>query len=119
MTKAVELDWKVPVPKELLEGSVFDRWTEDKDSNDIEHDCMFKVDDCGFFVFWKSEGREGDVLELSQVNDIRQEELPKDEKMRNNLIKKHGDNFSEKVMVIFIYGIISFYKYYSIYKRCK
>ena len=97
MTKAFELDWKVPVPKELLDGSVFDRWTEDKDSSDIEYDCLFKVDDCGFFIFWKSEGREGDVLELSQVNDIRQEELPKDERLKNNLLKKHGDNYSEKV----------------------
>ena len=107
MTKAFELDWKVPVPKELLEGSVFDRWTEDKDSNDIEYDCMFKVDDCGFFVFWKSEGREGDVLELSQVNDIRQEDLPKDERLRNSLIKKHGDKFTEKVRVIFIIKIMN------------
>ena len=97
MTKAFELDWKVPVPKELLDGSVFDRWTEDKDSSDIEYDCLFKVDDCGFFIFWKSEGREGDVLELSQVNDIRQEELPKDERLKSNLLKKHGDNYSEKV----------------------
>ena len=102
MTKAFELDWKVPVPKELLEGSVFDRWTEEKESCDIEYDCLFKVDDCGFFIFWKSDGREGDVLELSQVNDIRQEELPKDERLRNNLLKKHGENYSEKVRTIMI-----------------
>ena len=43
MTKAFELDWKVPVPKELLDGSVFDRWTEDKDSSDIEYDCLFNL----------------------------------------------------------------------------
>ena len=97
MTKAFELDWKVPVPKELLEGSTFDRWTEDKESTDLENDCLFKVDDCGFFIFWKSEGREGDVLELSQVNDIRVEEFPKDERLKNNLIRKHGENFIEKV----------------------
>ena len=98
MTKAFELDWKVPVPKELLEGSVFDRWTEDKDSTDIENDCLFKVDHCGFFIFWKSDGREGDVLELSQVNDIRVDNYPNDERLKNLLIKKHGDNFLEKVL---------------------
>ena len=97
MTKAVTLDWKVPVPKELLEGSTFDRWTEEKDSCDVEYDCLFQVDDCGFFIFWKSAGKEGDVLDLSQVNDIRQEDFPKDEKLRNSLIKKHGDNFLGKV----------------------
>ena len=36
-----------------------------------------RVDEYGFFIYWKSEGREGDVKELSQVNDIRQGELPK------------------------------------------
>ena len=36
-----------------------------------------RVDEYGFFIYWKSEGREGDVKELSQVNDIRGGELPK------------------------------------------
>lgn len=68
MTKAFELDWKVPVPAALEAGATLDRWTEEKDHNpDLELDCLFRVDDCGFFLFWKSEGREGDVLELSQV----------------------------------------------------
>ena len=35
------------------------------------------MDEYGFFIYWKSEGREGDVKELSQVNDIRCGELPK------------------------------------------
>ena len=35
------------------------------------------MDEYGFFIYWKSEGREGDVKELSQVNDIRGGELPK------------------------------------------
>ena len=39
-------------------------------------DCV-RVDEYGFFIYWKSEGREGDVKELSQVNDIRGGELPK------------------------------------------
>ena len=38
---------------------------------------LARVDEYGFFIYWKSEGREGDVKELSQVNDIRQGELPK------------------------------------------
>ena len=51
----------------------------------LAHAGVFTTDDCisrrvdqyGFFIYWKSEGREGDVKELSQVNDIRGGELPK------------------------------------------
>ena len=35
------------------------------------------MDEYGFFIYWKSEGREGDVKELSQFNDIRGGKLPK------------------------------------------
>ena len=35
-----------------------------------------KVDGCGFFIYWKGDGTEGDVLELSQVNDIRSGKCP-------------------------------------------
>ena len=68
MTKAFKLDWHLEVPAGLQEGAKADRWTED---GDFEEDCTVRVDDCGFFIYWKSNGREGDVLELSQVNDIR------------------------------------------------
>ena len=116
MTKYVDFNWKVPVPqvtsisivvwwwklnkltsfcipKELLEGTLADKWIEEKDSADLEYEAFFRffflcfwdpiknylarVDEYGFFIYWKSEGREGDVKELSQVNDIRQGELPK------------------------------------------
>ena len=67
MTKAFKLNWHIPVPTPLQEGALTDRWTEDA----YETDCNVRVDDCGFFIYWKSEKCEGDVLELSQVNDIR------------------------------------------------
>ena len=70
MTKHVDFQWKVPVPEELLKGTVFDRWTEEKDDIDKEDNCMFRVDDCGFYIYWKSDGREGDVLDISQVSII-------------------------------------------------
>ena len=80
------------ISKELLEGTLADKWIEEKDSADLEYEAFFRflmflrseckeensrVDEYGFFIYWKSEGREGDVKELSQVNDIRQGELPK------------------------------------------
>ena len=39
------------------EGGVGDRWVEEKDSFDFEADCTFKIDECGFFISWKSEGK--------------------------------------------------------------
>ncbi|XP_044731341.1 1-phosphatidylinositol 4,5-bisphosphate phosphodiesterase isoform X2 [Chrysoperla carnea] len=90
MTKKFEFDWRIPVPQPLLDGCVFDRWTEEKDNTELEPGCMFKVDEYGFFIYWKSEGREGDVIELCQVSDIRAGGVPKDIKWYNNLQNKHG-----------------------------
>ena len=100
MTKHVDFNWKIPPSQELLDGAIFDRWTEDKDSVESESDCLFKVDDCGFYIFWKSEGKEGDVLDVSQVNDIRPGEHPKDDKLKSSFIRKHGDNYLEKAFII-------------------
>lgn len=42
MTKCVEFDWRVPVPAGLQDGMVADKWVEEKDSADLEHDVLFK-----------------------------------------------------------------------------
>ena len=40
---------------------------------------MFRVDEFGFFLHWQGEGEEGEVLEISQINDIRVgEDAPRD-----------------------------------------
>lgn len=57
MTKKYEFKWVIPVPEELKEGCSFDRWFETKDIQDYEKDCTFKVDEYGFFLYWKSEER--------------------------------------------------------------
>lgn len=57
MTKKFDFDWRIPVPETLLEGGVFDRWTEEKDNTDLEKNALFKVDEYGFFIYWKSEGK--------------------------------------------------------------
>ncbi|CAH0387583.1 unnamed protein product [Bemisia tabaci] len=100
MTKKFEFDWHIPVPEPLLTGCVFDRWTEEKDSSDFEPNCMFKVDEYGFFIFWKSEPKDGDVIELCQVSDIRAGGLPKDQRLLNQLTTKHGDKLEEKSLTI-------------------
>ncbi|KAK3094202.1 hypothetical protein FSP39_025408 [Pinctada imbricata] len=75
MTKVAEFQWQIPVPDYLQKGAVFDRW--DEESATLEPKCTVKVDEYGFFIYWKSEGREGQVLEISQVNDIRLGLAPK------------------------------------------
>uniref|UniRef100_A0A1B6KIL1 1-phosphatidylinositol 4,5-bisphosphate phosphodiesterase n=2 Tax=Graphocephala atropunctata TaxID=36148 RepID=A0A1B6KIL1_9HEMI len=100
MTKKFEFNWHIPVPDQLLQGCVFDRWTEEKDSSEFEPGCMFKVDENGFFIYWKSEGKEGDVIELCQVSDIRAGGLPKDSRLQQQLTNKHGDQLEEKSLTI-------------------
>ncbi|XP_011646737.1 1-phosphatidylinositol 4,5-bisphosphate phosphodiesterase-like isoform X2 [Pogonomyrmex barbatus] len=99
MTKKFEFNWQIEVPEALRIGCVFDRWTEEKDNTEIELNCLFKVDEYGFFIYWQSEGKDGDVLELCQVSDIRAGGIPKDPKLLDKL-SKHGEQLDEKSLTI-------------------
>ncbi|CAH1173795.1 unnamed protein product [Phaedon cochleariae] len=100
MTKKFEFDWHIPVPEPLLTGCIFDRWTEEKDNVELEKKALFKVDEYGFFIYWKSESREGDVIELCQVSDIRAGGLPKDSKLLTMLMNIHGQELEDKSLTI-------------------
>lgn len=100
MTKKFEFNWQISVPEPLLTGCVFDRWTEEKDSSDVEQNCMFKVDEYGFFIYWKGDQRDGDAIELCQVSDVRAGGVPKDSRLLTTLANKHGDNLDEKSLTI-------------------
>jgi len=69
MSKAYNFDWHIEVSPRLLKGDYFDRW--DEENGTLEQNCLFRIDSYGFFIYWQSEGRDGQVLELSQVSDIR------------------------------------------------
>nr|XP_015206131.1 PREDICTED: 1-phosphatidylinositol 4,5-bisphosphate phosphodiesterase beta-4 isoform X2 [Lepisosteus oculatus] len=79
MAKAYEFNWQKPLPDFLQAGAVFDRFEEDPFV--FEPSCHFKVDEFGFFLTWKSEGKEGQVLECSLINSIRSGAVPKDPKI--------------------------------------
>ncbi|XP_076176360.1 1-phosphatidylinositol 4,5-bisphosphate phosphodiesterase [Ptiloglossa arizonensis] len=87
MTKKFEFNWQIEVPQLLRNGSTFDRWFEDKETTEYEPNCLFKVDEYGFFIYWKSDGKDGDVIELAQVSDIRYGGTPKDPKLCNKVGK--------------------------------
>ena len=69
MSKAYNFDWQIEVSPRLLKGDYFDRWDEENGS--LEQNCLFRVDSYGFFIYWQSDGRDGQVIELSQVSDIK------------------------------------------------
>ncbi|CAG5089760.1 5-bisphosphate phosphodiesterase (Drosophila melanogaster) [Cotesia congregata] len=101
MTKKFEFNWRIEVPDYLQTGGTFDRWFEDKDNTEMEPACLFKVDEYGFFMYWKSDGKDGDVIELAQVCDIRYGGTPKDPKLCNKL-SKHGttEQLNDKSLTI-------------------
>ncbi|XP_037304516.2 1-phosphatidylinositol 4,5-bisphosphate phosphodiesterase beta-4-like isoform X1 [Pungitius pungitius] len=79
MTKSYEFNWQKHLPEFMQEGASFDRF--DEDPFVFEPNCQMKVDEYGFFLCWKSEGKEGQVLECSLINSIRVGAVPKDPKI--------------------------------------
>ncbi|XP_074642099.1 1-phosphatidylinositol 4,5-bisphosphate phosphodiesterase beta-4-like isoform X2 [Tubulanus polymorphus] len=88
MAKQYEFNWIISPLDSLKTGSILDRW--DEESNAVEWNCNVKVDEYGFFIYWKSEGREGQVLECSQVNDVRAGAGPKDPKVVADIESRPG-----------------------------
>uniref|UniRef100_A0A9J7XBN4 1-phosphatidylinositol 4,5-bisphosphate phosphodiesterase n=1 Tax=Cyprinus carpio carpio TaxID=630221 RepID=A0A9J7XBN4_CYPCA len=83
MTKSYQFNWQKHIPDFLQEGAVFDRF--DEDPFVFEPSCHFKVDEFGFFLTWKSDGKEGQLLECSLINSIRPGVVPKDPKILASL----------------------------------
>uniref|UniRef100_A0A674PH98 1-phosphatidylinositol 4,5-bisphosphate phosphodiesterase n=1 Tax=Takifugu rubripes TaxID=31033 RepID=A0A674PH98_TAKRU len=79
MTKSYEFNWQKHLPEFMQDGASFDRF--DEDPYMFEPSCHMKVDEYGFFITWKSEGKEGQVLECSLINSIRVGAVPKDPKI--------------------------------------
>ncbi|KAM6906245.1 1-phosphatidylinositol 4,5-bisphosphate phosphodiesterase beta-4 [Lycodopsis pacificus] len=79
MTKSYEFNWQKHLPEFMQDGASFDRF--DEDPYVFEPNCRMTVDEYGFFVCWKSEGKEGQVLECSLINSIRVGAVPKDPKI--------------------------------------
>uniref|UniRef100_A0A671TUV7 1-phosphatidylinositol 4,5-bisphosphate phosphodiesterase n=1 Tax=Sparus aurata TaxID=8175 RepID=A0A671TUV7_SPAAU len=79
MTKSYEFNWQKHLPEFMQEGASFDRF--DEDPYIFEPNCQMQVDEFGFYITWKSEGKEGQVLECSLINSIRVGAVPKDPKI--------------------------------------
>ncbi|KAG7465861.1 hypothetical protein MATL_G00158310 [Megalops atlanticus] len=83
MAKVYEFNWQKHIPEFMQEGAFFDRFDEDPFVFDAN--CLVRVDEFGFFLTWKSEGKEGQVLETSLISYVRSAVLPKDPKLLSSL----------------------------------
>lgn len=100
MTKAYDFNWCVEIPESLLKGCNFDLWEEEKEQIVYEPNALFRVDEFGFFIYWKSEGKDGQALELTQVNDIRQGGVPKDPRLISELQSRFKGNLEDLSLTI-------------------
>ncbi|XP_072030840.1 1-phosphatidylinositol 4,5-bisphosphate phosphodiesterase beta-4-like isoform X2 [Amphiura filiformis] len=102
MAKSYDFQWQVPIPEALSKGAVFDRY--DEETVFAEQNCEFKVDEYGFFIYWKSAGKEGQVLELCQVNDVRKGIAPREpvyvSKLTPILDPSNKGNIEERTITI-------------------
>lgn len=64
MTKKFEYNWRIEVPEFMRTGATFDRWYEDKETTTFEANCVIKVDEYGFFLYWKADGKVIIILPL-------------------------------------------------------
>jgi phosphatidylinositol phospholipase C beta len=98
MSKIYDFQWQVPVPDLLLQGSRFHRWEEETGAYEVN--CLVKVDEYGFFIYWKSDGKEGQVIECSEISDIREGSAPRDQKILADLDSKGKGPLDKRTFTI-------------------
>uniref|UniRef100_UPI00358EA491 1-phosphatidylinositol 4,5-bisphosphate phosphodiesterase beta-4-like isoform X2 n=1 Tax=Myxine glutinosa TaxID=7769 RepID=UPI00358EA491 len=103
MNRSYEFCWRKPIPEFIQQGTLFDRY--DEESSTVESGCLVQVDEFGFFVHWKSDGKEGQVLECAYISDVRSGPLPK------NFLSNEAPGTAEREMeskTIIIYSTPDF-----------
>ncbi|XP_055329428.1 1-phosphatidylinositol 4,5-bisphosphate phosphodiesterase beta-4-like [Paramacrobiotus metropolitanus] len=100
MAKQYEFNWQMEVPKQLLEGCSFDRWEEE--TGEIEFDCKFKVDEQGFFLYYRSPNSKTEtvVLEMAYVSDIRNGIVPKNFAVHAELTERGKGLLDDRSMTL-------------------
>lgn len=102
MSKPYEFNWKPHIPDRLTKGELFDRWEEE--TGILEENVIFRVDEYGFFLYWQPENKDGQVLELTHVCDVRLGKQPNDQNLLNRLSDKtltNGwGNIDQRTLVI-------------------
>ena len=78
----------ITVPEDLQQGVNVFNWSDTPASFDL---CKLQVDEYGFFLGWNKKGKGGQVLDFSNVTDIRLGICPTDTGILKNLSKYHKD----------------------------
>ncbi|CAG0914190.1 unnamed protein product [Notodromas monacha] len=90
------------------DGNAFQPHNAEKDAQpDIELDCTVKVDEYGFFVFWKSEGKEGQSVELTHVSDVKIGIPAKDSRLANQLSSRNEAYESKNVSLTYGFDFVN------------
>ncbi|XP_015762799.1 PREDICTED: 1-phosphatidylinositol 4,5-bisphosphate phosphodiesterase-like [Acropora digitifera] len=76
------ISWDVKVPDLLQNGTLLTRWEEEPSSAQT---LSFSVDKFGFYLAWREEDKEGNVMDLCHVSEVRPGGVPKDGKFRETL----------------------------------
>ncbi|CAH8615672.1 unnamed protein product [Dicrocoelium dendriticum] len=96
--RAFEFNWRRPVHSVLQNGALFDRF--DEETGTLEPDCFVQVDPDGFFIYWKTETSDSQLLELSQISDVRAGSKPKDEKLVSQIQERSPGISWDRIVTI-------------------
>uniref|UniRef100_A0A914X3R7 Phosphoinositide phospholipase C n=1 Tax=Plectus sambesii TaxID=2011161 RepID=A0A914X3R7_9BILA len=102
MAKEYQFNWRTKVPEALLKGAYFDRYEDE--STCLELNCLFKVDDLGFYFYYLCEGRDAQVLDLVHVWEARPAGLPKDGRVLFELEQRGQRETLEERTIWITYG---------------
>ena len=88
MSEAKLDNLSITVPEELQQGVNVINWSDTPASFDL---CKLQVDEYGFFLGWNKKGKGGQVLDFSNVTDIRLGICPTDIGILKTLSKHHKE----------------------------
>ena len=78
----------ISVPDHIQQGVSVINWSENPSSIEL---CKLQVDEYGFFLGWNKKGKESQILDFSNVTDIRLGICPKDAVVLKTLSLHHKD----------------------------
>ncbi|KAL7677824.1 hypothetical protein ACOME3_004057 [Neoechinorhynchus agilis] len=72
------------VPDRLITGDRFSQW--DEETGALELDCLMRVDEHGFFLYWRTSSHEVQIIDLLTVTEVRSGKAPTDRRIAPDLM---------------------------------
>uniref|UniRef100_A0A915JN46 1-phosphatidylinositol 4,5-bisphosphate phosphodiesterase n=1 Tax=Romanomermis culicivorax TaxID=13658 RepID=A0A915JN46_ROMCU len=102
MAKEYDFSWQIDVPKALLKGQVFDKW--DEETGEIEFSTFFCVDEYGFFLYWLTDNKDAQLIDLIQLSEARLGCEPKDLRFLAEIEERFGSDCFTRTITL-VYGL--------------